>query len=141
MKIKNIVLNIAAGVAVIWMMAASDPHASAAPIAAQDSYPGAGKTIEVNFGVTIFRLTFADDHHMSFLGVSGESKDVHDSGEYTARKIRPGLYMVYWHEPHTGHNVVHLQDFERGIVHTNIAQPDGQFLHRDGTLKLLKERC
>ena len=46
--------------------------------------------------------------------------------------------MVFWHEPHLGDNVVHIQDYNTGIVYTNIAKPDGQFLHFKGTLKIFK---
>ncbi|WP_409349106.1 MoaF-related domain-containing protein [Ralstonia syzygii] len=45
--------------------------------------------------------------------------------------------MLYWHEPHTGMNVVHVEDLERGIAHTNIAVPDGSAQHLTDTLRIL----
>lgn len=103
-------------------------------------YPAAGKKVEVNFGGSIFELTFTDDRHMSFVGTTGQFKGATDSVEYVAKEIRPNLFMVYWHEPKTGDNVVHVQDFEKGVVHTNIASPDGKFLHLDGTIRILGSR-
>ena len=45
--------------------------------------------------------------------------------------------MVYWHEPHVGDNVVHVQDYNQGIVYTNIASRNGEFLHLKGTLEIV----
>lgn len=45
--------------------------------------------------------------------------------------------MVYWHEPATATNVVHIEDFEHKTVYTNIAAKDGSFTHLKGTLQLL----
>ncbi|MCM3372918.1 hypothetical protein M3640_19850, partial [Bacillus velezensis] len=90
----------------------------------------------VQFGATAFDLNFKDDRTMSFVGTAGQFKGVTDTVQYTAREVRPQVYMVYWHEPSTGSNVVHVEDFERGAVDTNIAMKDGQFLHMSGTLKI-----
>ena len=100
-----------------------------------DAYPAAGRRVDVNFGAMAFRLDFLDRHRMTFHATAG--KPVTDTVDYTAHAVRPGLYMVYWHEPKTGNNVVHVQDFAAGTVYTNIAQPDGQFLHLHGTLHLV----
>lgn len=100
-------------------------------------FPAAGKTVRVQFGATAFDLHFKDDKTMSFVGTAGQFKGVTDTVQYTAREIRPQVYMVYWHEPSTGSNVVHVEDFERGTVDTNIAAKDGQFLHMSGTLKIV----
>ncbi|WP_321781906.1 MBL fold metallo-hydrolase [Burkholderia pyrrocinia] len=100
-------------------------------------FPAAGKTARMQFGDTEFDLHFKDDKTMSFIGTAGRFKGVTDTVQYTAREIRPQVYMVYWHEPGTGSNVVHVEDFERGTVNTNIALKDGQFLHMSGTLKLV----
>ena len=45
--------------------------------------------------------------------------------------------MVYWHEPQSGDNVTHVEDFERGEVYTNIAARDGSFTHLKGQLKIV----
>ncbi|WP_175916676.1 MULTISPECIES: MBL fold metallo-hydrolase [Burkholderia] len=103
-------------------------------------FPAAGKTVRVQFGDTAFDLRFKDEKTMSFVGTAGQFKGVTDTVQYTAREIRPQVYMVYWHEPGTGSNVVHVEDFEHGTVNTNIALKDGQFLHMSGTLKLVGQK-
>ena len=45
--------------------------------------------------------------------------------------------MVYGHESASGNNVSHVEDFERGIVYTNIATKEGRFFNLKGTLKKL----
>jgi hypothetical protein len=57
--------------------------------------------------------------------------------QYTAVAVGSNVFMVYWHEPKGGANVVHLQDFGKGVVHTNIAQPSGEFLNLSGKLELI----
>ena len=104
------------------------------------AYPAAGKKVQVDFNGTVFELDFADASHMSFVGTAGGYKGATDSVTYVATPIRPGVFMVYWHEPKLGANVVHVQDFEKGVVHTNIALPDGTFQHMSGTIRILGER-
>lgn len=100
------------------------------------SYPAAGKKAKVKFGELEFALDFKDATTMSFVGLAGPLKGVTDTVKYTAIEVAPKIYMVYWHEPNTGANVVHVQDFNRGIVYTNIAAPDGSFTNLKGTLTL-----
>ena len=73
-------------------------------------YPPIGNRVEVNFGVLSFVLYFKDNKQMSFEGQSGAA----DSVEYTAIEIANNVFMVYWHEPHVGDNVVHIQDYNQG---------------------------
>jgi hypothetical protein len=56
-----------------------------------------------------------------------------DTVQYVAIEIRPQVFMVYWTEPKSGARVVHVEDFERGVVFGNTA--DGAFIHAKGTLK------
>lgn len=101
-------------------------------------YPLTGKLVEVRFGDIIFELDFKDDKNMSFIGKSGAFEGVTDNVIYTAVEIRPQVYMVYWHEPKTGSNVVHVQDLENSIVYTNIAALDGSFSNMKGYIKVLR---
>ena len=84
-----------------------------------------GKVVQVTFGDFAFKLDFTDD------------KTITDTVQYTAVEIRPKVYMVYWHEPQSGDNVTHIEDFERGEVYTNIAAKDGSFTHLKGQLKIV----
>lgn len=45
--------------------------------------------------------------------------------------------MVYWKEAN-GATVVHVEDFEKGVVYTNTTLPDLTFLNRTGTLKKIR---
>ncbi|MCQ9636789.1 MBL fold metallo-hydrolase [Chryseobacterium sp. WG23] len=101
-------------------------------------YPAIGNKVEVDFGTTKFILDFKDNKTMSFVGTAGPSKDAKDTVQYTAVEVAKNIFMVYWHEPHLGFNVTHIQDYNKGIIYSNIAGPDGTFTHPKGTLKILK---
>ena len=85
-------------------------------------------------------IVWEEGRRKAFVGTAGGYKGATDSVTYVATPIRPGVFMVYWHEPKLGANVVHVQDFEKGVVHTNIALPDGTFQHMSGTIRILGER-
>ncbi len=34
--------------------------------------------------------------------------------------------------------MVHIEDFENGLVHTNVTESNGVFLYRSGTLKQVR---
>lgn len=99
-------------------------------------YPPVGKIAEVKFGDTLFELRFTDHRTMSFEGLSGTFRGVKDTVEYTAVEVGQGIFMVYWHEPHTGSDVVHVQNWNTGKVWTNIAGKDGSFSHLEGKIQL-----
>ena len=96
-------------------------------------YPAIGNKVEVNFGEISFLLDFKDNRYMSFIGQGGAA----DAVEYIATEIAENVFMVYWHEPNLGDNVVHIQDYNQGIVYTNISSRNGGFLHLKGTLKIV----
>ncbi|WP_074381128.1 MBL fold metallo-hydrolase [Bartonella doshiae] len=99
-------------------------------------YPPIGKVAEVNFGEAVFELNFHDNRRMSFKGTSGAFKGNEDTVEYTAVEVSKNVFMVYWHEPKTNSNVVHVQDWNTGTVYTNIAAEDNSFTHMKGTIKI-----
>lgn len=104
--------------------------------AAPSTYPPVGKIAVVDFGNAVFQLNFVDGRTMSFKDASGAFQGVTDTIEYTAFKVSGQVFMIYWHEPSTGSNVVHVQDWNTGTVYTNIAAKDGSFLHFKGTIRL-----
>lgn len=99
-------------------------------------YPPIGKIAIVDFGGAAFRLNFVDNHTMSFADTSGAFQGVKDTVQYTAVEVSKNVFMVYWHEPSTGSNVVHVQDWNAGTVYTNIAAKDGSFIHLKGVIKI-----
>lgn len=105
-------------------------------VSTASAFPAAGKKALVQFGDIGFRLDFKDDHTMTFVGTAGQYQGATDTVEYKATQIRPQVFMVYWHEPKSGDNVVHVEDFENGIVYTNIAHRNGEFQHLKGTIRI-----
>ena len=96
------------------------------------SYPAPGHVFEAKFSDRQFRLDFhLNGKEMTYTRPDGSGDTVH----YTAIEIRPQVFMVYWTEPKSGSNVTHVEDFERGVVYTNIARRDGQFFNLKGTLQ------
>lgn len=73
---------------------------------------------------------------MTFLGTEGAFTGVTETVQYTAVEVAKGVFMVYWHEFGTGANVVHVQDYNNGIVYTNIAAPDGSFTNIKGKFSI-----
>jgi glyoxylase-like metal-dependent hydrolase (beta-lactamase superfamily II) len=103
------------------------------------AFPAICRKVEVNFGGEyLFELDFFSERQMTFRGLvtRSEGRLVTDTVRYTAVPIAPQIYMVYWTES-DGTHVVHIEDFGQGIVHTNIAAPDGSFTNLKGTLRLL----
>lgn len=100
-------------------------------------YPAAGKAMEVVFGDAIIDLNFKDLNTLSIYCRSGIFKGITEVVQYTAVKIRPQVYMVYWHEPDSKLNVVHVEDFEHGTVYTNVSYPDGKLVNFKGTMKIV----
>lgn len=101
-------------------------------------YPAIGHKVEVDFGTVKFILDFKDNKTMTFTGTEGSSKNSTGTVEYTAVEVAKNVFMVYWHEPHLGLNVTHIQDYNKNIMYSNIAGPDGAFTHPKGMLKILK---
>lgn len=102
------------------------------------AYPFIGQKVEVQFGNNTFLLDFKNNREMSFVGTAGDFEGVSDNVIYTAKEIRPNVYMVYWTEPKVGSNVVHVQDIDNNIVYTNISARDGSFTNMKGSIKMQK---
>ncbi|MEN3931100.1 MBL fold metallo-hydrolase [Microvirga sp. W0021] len=99
-------------------------------------YPAIGNTVKVDFAGTKFDINFADNKTMSFIGTDGVFKGSADTVTYTPVEVAKNVFMVYWHEPKSGSNVTHVQDYNKGIVYTNIARKDGNFVNLKGTLRV-----
>lgn len=101
-------------------------------------YPAIGRKVEVNFGTAQFILDFKDNKTMSFVGTAGEVKGLTDTVEYTATEVSKNVFMVYWHEPKVGVNVVNVQDYNKNIIYSNILKKDGSSDHPKGTIKVVE---
>jgi hypothetical protein len=71
---------------------------------------------------------------MTLTTAEGDSETV----QIAVTPIRPGVFLICWQEADKT-TVVHVEDFENGIVHTNITtERIGAFICRSGTLKKLQ---
>ncbi|WP_299275916.1 MoaF N-terminal domain-containing protein [uncultured Psychroserpens sp.] len=98
-----------------------------------------GNKFKVNFGEGfVFELNFHSETKMTWTPLQGDDKQPHTE-DITMVEIRPNVYMIYWKEE-SGNRIVHVEDFENEIAHTNIAIPDeeGTFYHLNGPLTLIK---
>jgi hypothetical protein len=105
-----------------------------------EKYPAVDHVYEINFGDFAFyfdfdrngkELTFTEVPSAKPMGIPEETV------RYTAVSIRPGVFMVYWKEDN-GTTVVHVEDFEKETVYTNVTLPDHTFLNRSGKLKKIR---
>lgn len=92
-----------------------------------------GKSYKVDFGMFQFRLDFTSPQDMEWAQIKADGLGPKNAERITRVEVRPNVYMVYWTEK-TGTRVTHVQDFARGIVHTNIATADGAFHNLTGSL-------
>lgn len=100
-------------------------------------YPAIGRIFEARFGDLAYHLSFENDGRTMTFSSIGDAKPVADAKvtvTYTAVEIAADVFMVYWKEP-DGSTVTHVEDFAKGVVHTNITLPGHEFLNYTGTFK------
>ncbi|NBJ15894.1 MAG: hypothetical protein FNP40_10095 [Dehalobacter sp. 4CP] len=74
---------------------------------------------------------------MTIYGLKGEHKGFTQTVEISVMPIRPGVFMVGWQEENQT-TVTHIEDFEKGIVYTNITLPGNKSLRLQGPFKQVK---
>lgn len=101
-------------------------------------FPAVGRTYRVDFGGgNAFDIEFGHDSDMTFTKLQPPNQGMVETIHYTHRQLRDGLYMVYWQEKDKT-TVVHVEDFEKGIVYSNITSPDGNFFNGQSKLERVK---
>jgi len=108
------------------------------------TFPAAGHVYEANFneGLIVVRLDFdADGQSMTFTDAGSKMPGMKPSEtvRYIATEIRPLVYLVHWQEADKM-TVTHLEDFERGVVHSRITATatTGEFFALAGALRRLR---
>ena len=97
-----------------------------------------GQKFKVNFGGEfVFQLDFHSDTQMTYAPILGAGFGEPETVKITMVEIRPNVYMVYWKEK-SNTTVVHVEDFESGVVHTNITVDQDTFLNLSGTLTAIE---
>ncbi len=99
-------------------------------------FPAFGHVYEAHFGSWVHHLHFESETVMTLTTAEGPYEGASETVQIAVTPIRPGVFMVCWQEANRT-TVVHIEDFENGIVHTNITERVGSFIHRSGTLKKL----
>jgi len=74
---------------------------------------------------------------MTLTTAEGPFEGTSETVQIAVTPIRPGVFLICWQEADKT-TVVHVQDFENGIVHTHITERIGAFIRRSGTLKKLR---
>ena len=100
-------------------------------------FPAVGHVYEANFGSWVHHLHFESETVMTLTNVDGLFKGTSETVQIVVTLIRQGVFMISWQEANKT-TVVHVEDFENGIVHTNVTEPRGAFIRRSGTLKNVK---
>ena len=98
-----------------------------------ETFPAPGHTYEARFGDLAFHLKFdAEGKTMRFTSAEALDFNTAESVIYRALFLRPGLFLVTWTEADAT-TVTHVEDFDKGLVHTNITKPDHTFLNLSGS--------
>jgi hypothetical protein len=100
-------------------------------------FPAVGHVYEANFGSWVHHLNFESEMVMTLTTAEGPFKGTSETVQIAVTPIRPDVFMISWQEEDKT-TVVHVEDFENSIVHTNITERVGAFIRRSGTLKKLR---
>ena len=92
------------------------------------TFPGAGHKYLVDFQAFKVTLDFASDTSMTYVvlnpdGSAGETATV----TIKAENIAPDVYLVTWIEERDNTTVVHIEDYGRKTIITNITTPPPNF--------------
>lgn len=111
-------------------------ESASSSLEAADTYP-VGIIFDIVFDAFTARLTSLPYDRMRFHIAEGPYAKT-ETVEMTANWIRPGVFAVSWVEA-SGATVVHVEDFERSIVHSHATLPDGTFLRMQGPIHLVSK--
>lgn len=102
---------------------------------ATNIFPAPGYTYEARFGGLAFQLQFdVDGKTMRFAPADAPDFGAAEAVTYRVLTIRPDVFLVTWTEADKT-TVTHVEDFENGVVHTNITKPDHSLLNLTGSWK------
>jgi hypothetical protein len=98
-------------------------------------YPALGHTYEADYGGDlVFSMEFHSINLMTFVGLKGGFKGFSETVEISVTPLRLQVFMVAWQERNQT-SVVHIEDFEKGIVYSNITFPGNLFVRLKGPFK------
>ena len=101
-----------------------------------DAYP-VGIVFDVMFDAFEVRLTSLPDDLVRFDITEGPYART-ETVKIAATLIRAGVFAVSWVEA-DGATVVHVEDFEHGVVHSYATLPNGPFLRMQGPMRFISQ--
>lgn len=110
-------------------------HTPDTPIA-EHAYP-VGLVFDVAFEAFSVRLTTLANERIRFEITEGPFART-ETVRIASTQIRPGVFAVSWMEA-SGATVVHVEDFEHGVVHSWATLPDGAFLQMQGPMRIVSQ--
>lgn len=102
-----------------------------------EDYP-VGIIFDVVFNAFEVRLTTLPDDHLRFEIAEGPYART-ETVKIAATPVCAGIFAVSWVEA-DGATVVHVEDFERGVVHSHATLSNGSFLRMRGPIHFISER-
>lgn len=103
--------------------------------APETAFPGLGHVVQVDFG-SKWDLHFTSMTQLTFTPPGHPVSDG-ETVKIAITPIRPGVFMVTWQESDNT-TVTHVEDYQNGILFTNISTPDGKFYNLKGTLRIVQ---
>jgi len=101
-------------------------------------FPGTGNKYLVDFGVFVVELFFENEATLTYTGIRRDgSRGSSETVAIQTTYLRDDLFMVTWQESDRT-TVVHVEDYEQFIIHTNITNPDQSFAKFRGTFKQIR---
>lgn len=103
-----------------------------------DCFNAVGHTYEADLGGDMLvQFEYNSVTSMKVYGLKGKYKGFTETVEISVMPIRPGVFMVGWQEDNQT-TVTHIEDFEKGIVYTNITLPGNKSLRVQGSFRRVK---
>lgn len=102
-----------------------------------EEYP-VGVAFDVIFDAFKVRLTTLSDDRLRFEIAEGPYART-ETVRIAVTPIRPGVFAVSWVEAE-GATVVHVEDFQRGIMHSYATLSDGSFLRMQGPIHFISDQ-
>jgi hypothetical protein len=100
-------------------------------------FPAVGHVYEAHFGSWVHHLHFESETVMTITNAGDPFEGTSEIVQIVVTPIRPGVFLTSWQEKDKT-TVVHVEDYENSIVHTNITERGGAFIRRSGTLKQVR---
>ena len=99
-----------------------------------EKFPGVGHRYLVDFVKFRVELDFASDTSLTYYNLNAAGDHVgQETVDITIDPVRDGLFLVTWTEKDKT-TVVHLEDYRRYRIVTNITDPKAGLMRFEGTM-------